>query len=245
MKQKLKNIKTTSFEIQADIEQPLCLAFLSDLHHCPNEPILTALSKIKANALLVGGDFIHNNEFYERGFEFLKEATKLFPVFCAIGNHEKRYKGDLSSAVKNTGAFLLDNSFIDFMGIKIGGLTSGHDGDVVKGLFYSSIPNLTWLDEFDNLDGYKVLICHHPEYFKKHILQTSIPLTLSGHAHGGQWRFFGRGVLAPGQGFFPKYTSGMYHHRLIVSRGIGNPRIVPRINNSPEIIIIKLTPRKN
>lgn len=242
MKQKLKNIKITSFEIQAPTQKNVCFAFVSDLHDCPNGPILNTLSKIKADALLVGGDFIHNNEIYERGIEFLKEASKLFTVFCAIGNHEKRFKGDLASLIKETGAMLLDNSYRDFMGVKIGGLTSGHDGDVVKGLFYSSVPDLKWLNEFDKCNGYKILICHHPEYFEKYIIKTSIHLTLSGHAHGGQWRFFGRGLLAPGQGFFPKYTSGMYHGRFIVSRGIGNPRIVPRINNSPEIVLIKLTP---
>ena len=68
-----------------------------------------------------------------------------------------------------------------------------------------------------------------------------IDLTLSGHAHGGQWRFFGRGVFSPGQGLFPKYTSGMYDGgRFIVGRGLGNPIIIPRIFNSPEVLVIRL-----
>jgi predicted MPP superfamily phosphohydrolase len=161
-------------------------------------------------------------------------------VFCAIGNHEKRFLGNLSKEIENTGAILLDNSHIEFMGVKIGGLTSGHDGKVVKGLMYSSIPNLTWLNEFDSEDGFKILLCHHPEYFDKHIKNTSISLTLSGHAHGGQWRIFNRGVLAPGQGIFPKYTYGMYEGKLIVSRGVGNPHFIPRINNKPEIILLMI-----
>lgn len=243
MKQKLKHIKITNIKISAKISTRVRLAFVSDLHDCPNEPILNCLSKIAPHAVLVGGDFIHNNEIYKNGVSFLKSATKLCPVFCAVGNHEKRYKGDLGSLVNSTGAVFLDNSYIEFKDIKIGGLTSGHDGEVVKGLLYSSIPNLEWLKSFDQEKGFKILICHHPEYFDEYIKPTKIPITLSGHAHGGQWRFFGHGILAPGQGLFPKYTSGIYHQRLIVSRGLGNPRIVPRINNSPEIICLDINPK--
>ena len=60
--------------------------------------------------------------------------------------------------------------------------------------------------------GYKILLCHHPEYID--LLPDSINLVLSGHAHGGQWRFYDpihrtwRGVFAPGQGLFPKLTEG-------------------------------------
>lgn len=240
MKQKLKNIKISEFDFTAPVSKPTVLAFVSDLHDCPNEPILKKLDEIKPDALLVGGDFIHNNEIYENGIAFLQETSKTLPVFCAIGNHEKRYKGDFVGLIKQTGALLLDDHYVEFNGVKIGGLTSGHDGDVVKGLMYSSLPNLSWLDSFNSLEGFKILLCHHPEYFDRHIKNTKIDLTLSGHAHGGQWRIFNRGILAPGQGLFPKYTSGVYHGRFIVSRGIGNPRIVPRINNSPEIVVLKL-----
>lgn len=48
------------------------------------------------------------------------------------------------------------------------------------------------------------------------------------------------GVYAPGQGIFPKYTSGMHDGRFIVSRGLSERCKIPRINNKTEIIIIKL-----
>ena len=89
-------------------------------------------------------------------------------------------------------------------------------------------------------DGYKILLSHHPEYYEPYIKELPIDLVLSGHAHGGQCRIFGQGLIAPGQGFFPKYTSGIYDERLIVSRGIGNQFIVPRVNNPREIIVIKI-----
>ncbi|MBQ3816071.1 MAG: metallophosphoesterase, partial [Clostridia bacterium] len=60
------------------------------------------------------------------------------------------------------------------------------------------------------MPGFHILLCHHPEYWEPLVHGRRIELTVSGHAHGGQWRIFGRGVYAPGQGLFPRYTSGLY-----------------------------------
>ena len=86
-----------------------------------------------------------------------------------------------------------------------------------------------------------LLLCHHPEYYPEYIRDTVIELTVAGHAHGGQWNFFGRGVFAPGQGLFPKYTAGVYDGgRLIVSRGATNTVKVPRFFNPTETVIINI-----
>ncbi len=211
-------------------------AFVSDLHNYPNGPILDAISSMDVDAILVGGDFIHNNFICERGFEFLSLASKILPTFCSLGNHEIGYLGDLRKRISKTGTILLDNDFVSFKGISIGGLTSGR--------FYpenQNQPNVDFLTDFSQLKEFKLLLCHHPEYYPKYIKDLPIDLTLSGHAHGGQWRFFGMGIYAPGQGIFPKYTSGVYEKRLVVSRGLGNLYLVPKINNPPEILKIKIS----
>ena len=101
-------------------------------------------------------------------------------------------------------------------------------------------PNLEWLKFFAALNGYKLLLNHHPEYYPDYIKELDIDLTLSGHAHGGQIRILGQGLIAPGQGFFPKYTSGMYDGRLIVSRGLANNAPpIPRLFNRKELIFIE------
>lgn len=229
------SLKLTEYTVTADTQKELSFLFFADLHNHPNEPLLRAVKGIKADAVLVGGDFIHNNFFYERGFEFLTEASKMLPVFCSIGNHEWGYLGDLRKRILNTGATLLDNDFIHFKGINIGGLTSGYFN-----LKNGGNPNTDFITEFSQLEGLKLLLCHHPEYYPKYIKDLPIDLILSGHAHGGQWQFFGRGAYAPGQGILPKYTGGVYDSRLIVSRGIGNVYLVPKINNPPEILKINI-----
>ena len=64
-------------------------------------------------------------------------------------------------------------------------------------------------------------------------------LIFSGHAHGGQVRLpFIGGIVAPDQGFFPKYTAGVYKKgssEMVVSRGLGNSVIPQRLFNRPEI----------
>jgi predicted MPP superfamily phosphohydrolase len=48
----------------------------------------------------------------------------------------------------------------------------------------------------------------------------------------------GRGLYAPGQGIFPKYTSGI-HANMIISRGLSNTAgFIPRLFNPREIVYI-------
>jgi predicted MPP superfamily phosphohydrolase len=236
-------MEINEYKIYADIEKPLIFAFLSDLHDHPNGPLIKAIRGLNVDAVLVGGDFIHDDACYERGFDFLRLSSKLWRTFCSIGNHERKFAGDLKARIAESGATVLDDSYVMFEDIALGGLTTGYSVGEKQGHFEKTpAPNLKFLREFDKVDGFKLLLSHHPEYYPEYIKDTSVDLTLSGHAHGGQWRFLGRGVFSPGQGIFPKYTSGMYDGRLIVSRGLSEKCSIPRINNDTEIIVIKLFP---
>lgn len=233
-------VKTT-YKIKTNLKTPLRFAFVSDLHDTPNEPILSMIDAQGVDAVLVGGDFIHSNSVYRRGIEFLKSSSSAYPTFIALGNHEMRLGSQLRSLCENVGGVVLDNAMTEFCGIFIGGLTTGFAFDHHGGSRLRTPPPCEdFLDAFEKVNGFKLLISHHPEYYEKYIRPRNIDLTVSGHAHGGQWRFFGCGVFAPGQGIFPKYTSGMYDGRLIVGRGLGNPHIIPRINNREELVIIEL-----
>lgn len=229
----------THYTIQANREKPLRLGFISDLHDTENAPILAALEAEQVDAVLGGGDYIHNNTVYQRGLEFLSLAARRWPLFCALGNHEKRFKGDIRGEIRKTGTVLLDNSFTVFEGLVLGGLTSGW---YKRMDFWEETPppETPWLTAFEQQEGFKILLNHHPEYYEPYLRERSVDLILSGHAHGGQWRFFGRGVLAPGQGFFPKYTGGIHEERFIISRGLGNFHAIPRIFNKPELVILDL-----
>lgn len=90
---------------------------------------------------------------------------------------------------------------------------------------------------------YTVLLSHRPELFDIYV-EGGVDLVLTGHAHGGQFRLpvIG-GVVAPGQGVFPKYDAGLYTEgstNMVVSRGLGNSVIPFRVNNRPEIVVVEL-----
>ena len=182
-----------------------------------------------------------------RGYEFLRECAAIAPTYYSIGNHEIAcyHKGnpwrhptplpipeEARERIAKTGAILLENSCAAFTkGITVCALTSGINRAENK-------PDTKALSRFETLDGIRILLCHHPEYYVPYIQNTSIDLTVCGHAHGGHWRFFGRGVYAPGQGLFPKYTAGVLDEKCVISRGMGNHTRIPRICNTPELVMI-------
>lgn len=226
------NLEITKYTFYADIPENVNFIFVSDLHECKIEPIFEVIASAKPHAVLVGGDLVHDAKNYKNGLEFLSRLCKLYPTFVSIGNHEHVYGEGILDEVIKTGAHLLDNGSVSFKEINIGGLSSCKDN--------KEIPDTSWLGDFTRLDGFKILLSHRPEYYEKYLKELPIDLTVSGHAHGGQWRFFGRGLYAPGQGILPKYTSGLHDGRFIVCRGLGNPHLIPRVNNKPEIIMLNI-----
>lgn len=233
-------IEIAEYAFKAGLKKPLRLAYLSDFHHARNKPIIEAISTLAPDALLLGGDLIHDDKRYRRGLEFIEQCASIYPTFFAVGNHECWYGREILEEIERRGATILDNAHAEFEGIKIGGLTSGYPFCRHRRLKQTPPPDLAFLRRFSQEEGFKLLLCHHPEYFIPYIKELPVDLTLSGHAHGGQWRFFGQGIFAPGQGLFPKYTSGLYEGRLLVGRGLGNGHPIPRIGNPPQIIMIEL-----
>jgi predicted MPP superfamily phosphohydrolase len=91
--------------------------------------------------------------------------------------------------------------------------------------------------------NYTVLLSHRPELAVVYD-RYDVDLVLCGHAHGGQFRLpLIGGLYAPDQGFFPKYTAGIYEMTdmtMVVSRGLGNSAFPLRFNNRPEIVVVTL-----
>lgn len=116
------------------------------------------------------------------------------------------------------------------------------------------LPDTSWLDHYAQEPGYHILLSHHPEYWTYppvHLSQLPIELILSGHAHGGQCRYYSllegtwRGLYAPNQGLFPKYTSGVHigNSTMVISRGLSNTaKVIPRLFNPIEMVYLSLIP---
>ncbi|MCC8152568.1 MAG: metallophosphoesterase [Lachnospiraceae bacterium] len=232
----------------------LRIVLAADLHNKPYEAVIAAMKDAKPDMIAVAGDLMCERNHaaaepakQENALGFLTAAVTIAPTFYSPGNHETFTMPDGKFAdmkpIIETGAVFLDDSSVMWNGIHIGGLSSPAvhtpaDGTGDNNKPKDREPNLLWLNEFDQLDGFKILLCHQPEYYPKYLKSTSVDMILSGHAHGGQWRFFGQGIFAPGQGWFPKLTSGIHEERLVISRGLANTARIPRICNETELVII-------
>ena len=231
----------TEYTISARIPKPMVAAVIADIHDKPYRAILEAVRSEAPDMILIPGDIISGHgSAAQNSPKMLAECSAIAPTFMSWGNHEQHAMDLVRKAANDAGVTLLEDSFVEFGGMKIGGLTSGFIKQNASQGFYKNTPppDIRWLDSFAALDGYKLLLSHHPEYYPQYIKKTNIDMTISGHAHGGQWRIFGRGLYAPGQGFFPKYTSGLIEDRFIVSRGLANNALLPRFFNPRELIII-------
>lgn len=252
-------MKKTVYEINSSsFSKNICFAVVSDLHGRDPQKVIELLKEESPDYILMPGDILEkldgeNNKAFENGYKLLCEAAEIAPTFYSTGNHEdgatrswspswkKRIKQRVYDAeevekIKKSEAIMLDDEFVRYGEIAFGGLSSGLINE-------GGIPNTKWLDEFCSLDMPKVLLCHHPEYYETYLRERNIDLIVSGHAHGGQWRFFGRGVFAPGQGVFPKYTYGVHDNRFVISTGLKTGKI-PRFFNPPEVVFVKIKHKK-
>jgi len=229
---------------------------ISDLHSklfgVNQKNLISKIEKAKPDIILITGDLIdskHYNE--ENSLKLVKGIKDIAPIYFVTGNHEKwsgKFQG-LEGKLKEMGAQVLRNTNVKLekagenillMGIDDPEFNytyeNNNDSKIVEGELQKVLSK-------EDGQGFKILLSHRPEQFPLYA-KHKIDLAFSGHAHGGQIRLpIVGGLIAPNQGFFPKYTSGIYHKDssvMIVSRGLGNSIIPQRIFNRPEIIVLTL-----
>lgn len=236
-------MQETTYTLPLAVTRSWTIAHVSDLHDHPCDAVLAALRAGTPDLIAVTGDLFNRLAGAWHALSFLRGAAAIAPTFYSLGNHERLTTGD-AERIETTGVRLLDDDAVYFGEWAIGGLSSGF-GDAPQGnRKHTPPPNTAFLEAFAAMDGVKLLLCHHPEYYPAYIRPRPIALTLSGHAHGGQWRIAGHGVFAPGQGLFPHYDGGVYEGRLVVSRGLANTLPVPRFGNPTELVFLRIVPVK-
>ncbi|MCG8444524.1 MAG: metallophosphoesterase [Hyphomicrobiales bacterium] len=85
-----------------------------------------------------------------------------------------------------------------------------------------------------------ILMAHEPDIFPQ--VPSSVSLTVSGHTHGGQIRFFGFAPVVPSV-YGRRYVYGHIVEEgryLLVSRGLGCSGLPLRLGCPPEIVVVEL-----
>ena len=110
----MRVIKVSDYEINAKAGGSIVACFLSDLHECDTKPVKSLLDQYSPDCVLIGGDYIQNSRYCEKGFKFMTYCAEKYPTFCCLGNHELKYGGDIRADTIKTGVTLLDNSYAEF-----------------------------------------------------------------------------------------------------------------------------------
>lgn len=227
---------------------------ISDLHDAQigenNEKLIVMTAEAEPDCIVLTGDFVDSSRFHpERSLSVAEALVKIAPVYYVSGNHEAILPDEdyqvLTDGLRGLGVCVLEDESAeltrDGQSIRLIGLTDigFHPGTLEekKDALRTALSALLPEDEFS------VTLAHRPELMDVYT-ECGAPLVLSGHAHGGQIRLPGiGGLIAPGQGLFPKYTEGKYEENgttLVVSRGIGNSVLPLRVNDRPQIVVVQL-----
>ncbi len=233
------------------LRRPVRLILLADLHSCCYGPQQQALLQMiydrHPDAVLFAGDIIDDLKDPRPAIQLLRAAAKRYPCFAVTGNHE--YYGGRAQQrkqlIRQCGVVLLegDSQMLQICNdpLSICGVDDPNGGaDAFRSQLQSAAP----VDP----SIYTILLTHRPEYIHDY-LPLGFDLITAGHTHGGQWRLPGlqRGLMTPSQGLFPKYTGGRYdfgNQTMLISRGLQNDCVVPRLFNPPEVVCIDLVPEK-
>ena len=215
-----------------------------------NEKLIQLLSQTDPDIIVLTGDLIDSRHTdIEIALDFARQAIKLAPVYYVSGNHEARVREyeDLKMGLAEAGVVILENQNVQITregeSITLMGID---DPSFQEDYLFGDSESVARqaIDDLQNeSEGYTILLSHRPELFDLYV-DTGMDLVFSGHAHGGQFRLpFVGGLVAPNQGFFPKFDEGRFTEEnttMIVSRGVGNSIIPIRFNNRPEIVLVTL-----
>lgn len=226
---------------------------VSDLHNKnfgrDNSCLLAKIREAQPDIVVITGDLIDSKKTrLEIALAFAEKAGEIAPVYFVSGNHESNsgIYPQLKDQLIQTGVTVLDDS----------GVTMENKGDSIAllGLADPAFIQFRYgrdaifsetlaLLKAEHEDKFTILLSHRPEKMSLYAFH-GIDLVFAGHAHGGQFRLpLVGGLIAPDQGFFPKYTGGLYVEgstSMYVSRGLGNSIIPQRLFNRPELVIITL-----
>ncbi|WP_253724347.1 metallophosphoesterase [Sporosarcina sp. HYO08] len=255
-------MKTTWYEVISEkipeSVAPFRIVQLSDVHDSMfgenHEQVVRKVKMITPHAIFITGDLIDSNRYnLEQSLQLIRALQYVAPLYYVTGNHEiaTNDTDHIKEELQLLGVHVLSNeamviNTLENELIAIGGI----EDPLSSVLEEKDAIQLAIQEAFRHVPDttFKMLLSHRPEHFDLYA-ENHVDLTFSGHAHGGQFRIPGiGGLIAPGQGWFPKFTSGIYErndHQMVVSRGLGNSIIPIRLFNQPEIVVVTLFHTKN
>lgn len=227
------------------------IVHLSDLHAAAfgegNGELLDAVRAAEPEIVCVTGDLVDAPRDKQEAWvrEFIPELSAIAPVYYVTGNHEWAcgWTKELLELLESLGVHVLRNEYLTY--------GRGDDYIVIAGVDDPNGPadQKTPEELVEEIraeqPGRYVLMLAHRDTELDMWSELGVDAVLCGHAHGGLVRLpFTDGLIAPGQGFFPTWTAGIYEQggtQMLVSRGFTGSHGAPRVFNNPEVVAITMT----
>lgn len=231
------SVQVSHYTIETDklSDTSLKVMHLSDFHDYKfnKEKITQILENELPDMVVITGDLIDRRRFdLKHSLDFVALFTE-YPIYYVTGNHEgwSGQTDTIVSELEDIGVIVLRNQVDTFI----------KDGEIIQvvGVDDPVLRNRKSLEFSDELS---LLLSHRLSLVKSY----KADISFSGHAHGGQVRIFGKGLISPDQGWFPKHTSGVFEYgktTSVMSRGLGNSVVKLRVFNRPEIVVVTIKNR--
>ena len=231
------------------------IAVISDIHDREygdnNEMLISDLDALEPDLILFAGDMvIREEDDYRPVLDLVSTLTEIAPCYGVLGNHESEriYYGndrDLPAKFENAGLKLLRNSLEE---IRIGKDTVQLIGVEGTAYGFEEYGGREFMEKADiDPSAFSIVMAHIPILFESQLSEYAFDLGIAGHVHGGIviLPFFG-GLYSSEEGFFPRFSAGKYildnQQTLIISAGLGDSKpFPPRINNTPELVVIDIS----
>ena len=223
---------------------PLRVLLISDIHTGiflkPQtlSEIILPLVELKPDLVAVGGDIVSGHSSEVRPFLDALAPLSQAPLgawYCH-GNHDY-FGGDpeeIRKHLRSIGIATLKNESV--------ALTHGQGQFVLGAIDDLILGKPDWQRLLSRSGTPHLLLAHNPDHFYE-AEAHGIPLTLSGHTHGGQIRFpNGPPIIRQSRFCLDEGTFLFQSSLLIVSRGLGSVGLPWRWGADPEAILIEIVP---
>ena len=249
------NLTFTNYTINSNkVNDNINVTIISDLHENrfgeDNTDLIKKIEKQSPDIILVAGDMTNEDSTdIKLVTNLMKRLSEIAPVFYSLGNTEydniTKFNSDIINQLENVNVTVLDKEYED---IKIKNTTIRIGGMYDYAFALNGNNTYKFLCDFQDTNNYKIMIAHRPDSFIFGDASEvwDIDLVVSGHTHGGQVRVPLMGGLYVGdQGYFPMYDKGLFDLnkiKILISSGLGSGKQkIPRFNNVPEVVNLKIT----
>ena len=235
------HLTVSEYDVDLGLGRDFTIVQVSDLHNqifgIGESTLLKKIEAADPDIIVVTGDLIDKTHTsYSIAQTFMVKAADIAPVYYVTGNHEAWLNGERFEKFKkdllknNNGIHFLDDKYFE------------SDEYILAGIADTSLDSFSAYPAFTD-EKPVIMLAHEPQYTGLY-QSLGADLVLTGHYHGGQIIIPGvGGLVSPEFEFLPDYYEGMRTFgstTMILSRGLGNSLVPVRINDYPELVVVKV-----